>query len=832
MLLKPFNSIIVPHWDVCGIKPLNAEIFAADLADVKNDSAPDEYRDASTFRKRSHMTDSMRDILDAIKKKLMDGSGNSFKYIETPFGGGKTHTMIAAYHNAKEMGINPVVIVGTEMSRNDTIWGEIEKQLTGKIKLLDGMASPGIVNLQKVLDCGRPVLILMDEVLRYMIKSATVDVNGTKLSTHAIGFFQELTDCVKRLNKVCIVASFPANSVEYPGDEVSSQVKDGLLREMRRVVARTEHKIVPVSDNDVPDVIRRRLFMHENTNNGELNHTVNTYADWCENNALLPPNTSKSQYVAEFTKTYPFTPEVINTLYEQWGTFPTFQRTRGVLKLLALVLYGLHGSARPYVTLADIDLGDSSIRQELIGCVGDHINGAVKGDITGTTARAANIKYGKECAITVFMKSFSGGGKSKGASIADMKRAVAINGSIEPSNVTEAMYDLTRKLYYIREERESYIFTHEANLNSIRADVMENISDEDRLDKEKRLLLQHNGGAAIWPKSSADIPDNPVIKYVILNDSDIKKVRDMMWTHGKTDRIYKNSVIIICPLESRRFAFIQTLKSMMTSENILGRRSAYGLKRSDVTLLEKELRNDKSSIRNLLFNCYSVIYVPAMGGPEEVDLSLDTVTSFDTITTYVQNCLGGDHIHHTIDPDRLREEVFVNNRDSISTKRIFENMMSAPGSLRPINQDVIRDCISKSKNLCLGTISDGSISYGDSPYATFSENEYLFKYTRPKLKAKEITKLGSTKGDIEKSLKDSSGKSDPETDSIDYDIRIVINTKKTGNLVHLLKQLDNLNFAHSKEIIISCTGGKLTDDEYNAIKKTSKEIGGRVTPYV
>ena len=214
---------------------------------------------------------------------------------------------------------------------------------------------------------------------------------------------------------------FPSNSTEYPGDDVSSQIKDDLLREMRRVVARTEHKLVPVSDSDVPHVIRRRLFMRENINNEELNHTVNTYANWCEKNHLFPPNISKSQCIAEFTKTYPFTPEIINTLYEQWGTFPTFQRTRGVLKMLALVLYGLRESERPYVTLADIDLSDSSIRQDLIGCVGDHISGAVKCDITGTGAKAENIPHGKKCATTIFMKSFSGGGGSRGASRADIK---------------------------------------------------------------------------------------------------------------------------------------------------------------------------------------------------------------------------------------------------------------------------------------------------------------------------------------------------------------------------------------------------------------------------
>ena len=471
------------------------------------------------------------------------------------------------YHDAKDMDIDPVVIVGTEMSRDVTLWGEIEKQLTGKINLLSGKASPGIKNLQKVLDYGKPVLILMDELLGYVIKSATVDVNGTKLSSHVIGFLQELTDCAKGLNNVCIVASFPTKSAEYPGDEVSSQVKDELLREMRRMAARTEHKIVPVSENDVPDVIRRRLFMHENTNNAEIDRTVTTYVDWCEKEDLLPLNTSKSQYATEFTKTYPFTPEVINTLYEEWGTFTTFQRTRGVLKMLALVLHGLRESERPYVTLADIDLNDSSIRPELIGCIGDHIGGAVKGDITGTTARAANIKYGKKCATTVFMKSFSGGGKSKGASKPDIKRAVAVSGSIEPSVITEAIDELRLKMYYMREENSNYIFTHEANLNSIRADIMENIPDDDRLDEEQKLLLKYGGGAVIWPKSSIDIPDNPAIKYVMLNYNDVKKVRSMMWTHGKTNRIYKNSVIVICPLESKRFAFIQTLKSIISNSS-------------------------------------------------------------------------------------------------------------------------------------------------------------------------------------------------------------------------------------------------------------------------
>ena len=281
-------------------------------------------------------------------------------------------------------------------------------------------------------------------------------------------------------------------------------------------------------------------------------------------------------------------------------------------------------------------------------------------------------------------------------------RSVAVDNSIEPADVTETMDDLRRKLYYIREENDNYIFTHEPNLNSIRADMMENILDDALLHEEKKILHEHGGDAVIWPQSSMEIPDNPAIKYAILNDEDIKKVRDMMWTRGEADRIYKNSVVIICPLERKHFALIQTLKILMTNRDILKRRTEYGLKRSDVALLEKELRDNKSDIKNLLFNSYSTIYVPNKDGPEKVYTSLDAAMSSDTIATYVQDCLGSDHIHNTIDPDRLHEEIFVNDKEKISTGRIFENMMSAPGALRPVNQDVVRDCISKGKKFLLG----------------------------------------------------------------------------------------------------------------------------------
>src|SRR6266851_2433047 len=148
--MRPFHTIAVPHRDILDGK-LTMEVFAADLWETYTDRAPLEYKDATTFFRKTYLTQGLKNLLGVIEKRLKGAGGDPVVQIQTPFGGGKTHALIAMYHRAKELGVKTVVIVGTAMSPQETLWGTIEKQLTGKTAQLSGNVSPGREKLRTLL---------------------------------------------------------------------------------------------------------------------------------------------------------------------------------------------------------------------------------------------------------------------------------------------------------------------------------------------------------------------------------------------------------------------------------------------------------------------------------------------------------------------------------------------------------------------------------------------------------------------------------------------------------------------------------------------------------
>ena len=212
--MKPFHTIAVPHRDILSGK-LTMEVFAADLWETYQGRAPAEYKDADTFFKKTYLTQGLKNLLSVIEKRVTGQGGDPVIQIQTPFGGGKTHALIAMYHKANEWKAKTVVIVGTAMSPHDTIWGTIEKQLAGSVKKLVGNGSPGREALREVLQRHEPLLILMDEVLEYTTKAATVPVKDSSLAAQTIAFMQELTEVAGTLDKVCVVVTLPSSIMEH-----------------------------------------------------------------------------------------------------------------------------------------------------------------------------------------------------------------------------------------------------------------------------------------------------------------------------------------------------------------------------------------------------------------------------------------------------------------------------------------------------------------------------------------------------------------------------------------------------------------------------------------
>ena len=367
--MNPFHTIAVPHSDILEGR-LTQDVFAADLWEVFNGRGPDEYKDPVQFFDKTYETDGLKHLLSVVEGRLSRRGGDPVIQIQTPFGGGKTHALIAMYHKATEWNTSRAVIVGTPMAPRDTLWGALETQLAGRVARFDGLTSPGRDAIYELLAAKQPALILMDELLEYMTKADGVRVEDSTLASQTLAFMQELTEAAATLERVALVITLPSSGMEHFGEGA-----ERLYEQLQHVVGRVEKIYTPVQEHEIAHVIRHRLFSH--VNKGRAREVVADFTDYAEKESILPPGSEPSEYRNRFEASYPFQPEAIDVLYQRWGSYPNFQRTRGVLRLLSLVIHSLKEKQLSYISLADFDLSLQEIRRELLKHIGDEYDSVI-----------------------------------------------------------------------------------------------------------------------------------------------------------------------------------------------------------------------------------------------------------------------------------------------------------------------------------------------------------------------------------------------------------------------------------------------------------------------
>jgi len=444
--MKTFTAVAVPHEDILQGR-LTMDVFAADLWEVYKKRSPAEYQDADIFFKKTYLTKGLQNLLEMMKKRLQGKGGDPIIQLQTPFGGGKTHALIALYHKAKEMKANIIVFSGDKypVGENElTLWEEMEKQLTGKVEKLKGKNPPGGEKLMQLFEEYQPLLILLDEVHQYVVKASGLKAGEVSLATQTIVFLQELTGAIKSLDKTLLVASLPSSD---PYKDVKSEE---LLNSLQSVLGRMKRIYEPVHEDEIYPVVRRRLF--SSINEKDAKNIIEEFLNYAEKEKIFSEGIEKADYRDRFLKSYPFQPEVIDILYKRWGSFPDFQRTRGVLRLLSLLIYSLKESKIPFIRLCDFDLRNDGIRRELIQYIGNEFDSVIAQDITSSDSGAKKVdkslgssylpySFGTKVATTIFMYSFSGG-REKGCSMNEIKMSSA-EMDVPSSIIVEAVSKLS-----------------------------------------------------------------------------------------------------------------------------------------------------------------------------------------------------------------------------------------------------------------------------------------------------------------------------------------------------------------------------------------------------
>jgi len=347
--MRPFSTIAIPHRDILEGR-LTMDVFAADLWEVFKERAPDEYQDPQVFFRKTYITKGLENLLKVAEKRLKGEGEDPVIQLQTPFGGGKTHALIALYHKAKEWNANVIVIDGTALDPKDiTLWEEMERQIKSKVSVLAGQTAPGREKLRMLLERYQPLIVLIDEVLQYTTKAAGIKVGDSNLASQVLAFIQELTGTIKTLDKCLLILTLPSSVLEHY-DEAAER----LFQQLQKITGRMEKVYTPVAEAEIYQVIRRRLFSSIDEN--EARKIIELFLDYAQREKILPEDIEPADYRKKFIKSYPFQPEVIDILYKRWGSFPTFQRTRGVLRLLSLVVHSLKDAKNPFIRLSDFDL--------------------------------------------------------------------------------------------------------------------------------------------------------------------------------------------------------------------------------------------------------------------------------------------------------------------------------------------------------------------------------------------------------------------------------------------------------------------------------------------
>jgi len=622
--LKPWYAVATPHKDIREGR-LEEAVFAANVWAVVQDTAPDVYLDPEEFFRKTYMTVGLASVLKRVSGALRGDAdaGDRIISLQTAFGGGKTHTLVALWHLAKHASVLktsphttelrrvledrfPETVQGVavftnatcdvtqgrqtpEGIRTRTLWGELAVQLGGtslyeKVRANDETQRVPQGIFVEVLREAAPCLILLDELADYCVGAAAVPVGDTTLADQTISFVQQLTEAVQQVPGAVVVATLPASKYEVAQSEKGQEAFVTLEKRFQRLGA----DVKPVADDEIYEVVRARLF-ESITPPEEPDYPIKVARVYQEMYAAhsgeVPNEASKKIYREQIARAYPFHPLLIDALYTRWGSHPDFQRTRGVLRLLASIVGDLwqrregNTQTQHLIQPCHIRWSIDAMQAALTRLWGPAYQSVAAADILGEKSNAGAFDeerggdyrreaIGRGLASAILLGSFGGQGGRSGFSSKDLKLACSREG-LNWNYTDGALLELENRCFYLHTTSagslgKRYWFGTKPTLNKLVVqyrqqnagrDFDEEILEDLRNESQKGPLAGATWRVIVDP--AEDLPEQKALTLLILppslswdeNGGRKEAVREHVLKIssrcGGKDRLYRNTLVFL-----------------------------------------------------------------------------------------------------------------------------------------------------------------------------------------------------------------------------------------------------------------------------------------------
>ena len=689
--LKPWREVVTPHKDVASGRYQQAE-FAADLWQVHLGEGSDEYRKPAEFFRRTFLTESLQDLLIGAMRRLSGDGGDPVVQLQTNFGGGKTHSMLALYHlfsgakPAELLGIDAlmadagvealagdvrrVVLVGNKISPGNpsvkadgtvvrTLWGELAWQLGG-IKAFERVraddekgTSPGDT-LRELMNAHGPCLILIDEWVAYARQlHEDTDLPGGSFETH-FTFAQVLTEAAKLAKSCLLVISLPASDTtgsphaQAEDEEVGGARGRAALARLRNVIGRVESSWAPASTEEGFEIVRRRLFepMLDKGQFTGRDNVARAFADlYRAQHQEFPPECRDSNYETRLRAAYPIHPEVFDRLYTDWSTLVKFQRTRGVLRLMAAVIHSLweKGDRNPLIMPCNIPIDDLRVRDELTRYLSDQWKPIIEKDVDGPNALPLRIdgevpNLGKFAATRRIARTiYLGSAPTASAANRGIEDRRIKLGCVMPGESSAVFGDALRRLTagatFLYQDGARYWYSTQPTVTKLAEDRAEQYKRNpdpviEAIEDRLRLDLRNSGDFRrihTAPASGADVPDDMETRLVALGvehpyskDAGNKaqaKAAEILQHRGNAPRIFQNALVFLAVDQTRLQDLDEAVRRYLAWKTILEERNELNLDPHQVRQAETQIKSADGAVVARLPEAYQWLLVPTQPNP-------------------------------------------------------------------------------------------------------------------------------------------------------------------------------------------------------------------------